>query len=45
NHKEYVPEPPMDIPLLPPGALMETVMAALVNAINRQGQYMREQNA
>ncbi|MCI82756.1 hypothetical protein A2U01_0104030, partial [Trifolium medium] len=34
----------MDIPPLPPGAPMETVMAELVNAINRQGQYMREQN-
>ncbi|MCI78138.1 hypothetical protein A2U01_0099408, partial [Trifolium medium] len=45
NHKEYIPEPPMDIPPLPPGALMETVMVALVNAINHQGQYMREQNA
>ncbi|MCI87624.1 hypothetical protein A2U01_0108908, partial [Trifolium medium] len=44
NHKEYVPEPPMDIPPLLPGAPMETVMAALVNAINSQGQYMREQN-
>ncbi|MCI64578.1 hypothetical protein A2U01_0085836, partial [Trifolium medium] len=42
NHKEYVPEPPMDTPPLPPGALIETVMAVLVNAINRQGQYMRE---
>ncbi|MCI47241.1 hypothetical protein A2U01_0068482, partial [Trifolium medium] len=41
NHKEYVPEPQMDTPLLPPEAPMEAVMAALVNAINRQGQYMR----
>ncbi|MCI95597.1 hypothetical protein A2U01_0116895, partial [Trifolium medium] len=35
----------MDIPPMPPGAPMETVMAALVKAINRQGRYMQEQNA
>ncbi|MCI64287.1 hypothetical protein A2U01_0085545, partial [Trifolium medium] len=40
NYKENVPESPMDNPPLPPGALMETVMAALVNTINRRGQYI-----
>ncbi|MCI57014.1 hypothetical protein A2U01_0078265, partial [Trifolium medium] len=39
NYKEYVPEPPIDIPPLPPGAPMETVIATLVNTINPQGQY------
>ncbi|MCI38724.1 hypothetical protein A2U01_0059953, partial [Trifolium medium] len=34
----------MGNPPLPPRAPMKTVMAALVNAINRQGLYMREQN-
>jgi hypothetical protein len=35
NYSEYVLEPPIDIPPLPPGVPMETVMAAQVNAINR----------
>ncbi|MCI88669.1 hypothetical protein A2U01_0109956, partial [Trifolium medium] len=35
NYKENVPECPMGNPPLPPGAPMETVMASLVNAINR----------
>jgi hypothetical protein len=35
NYSEYVLEPPIDIPPLPPGVPMETVMAALVNTINR----------
>ncbi|PNX86395.1 hypothetical protein L195_g042473 [Trifolium pratense] len=44
NYEEYVPEPLMDIPSLPVGAPIETVIAALVNAVNCQVQYMREQN-
>ncbi|MCI57526.1 hypothetical protein A2U01_0078777 [Trifolium medium] len=40
NYEEYVREPLMDIPPLPVGAEMETVM----DAINHQWQYMREQN-
>jgi hypothetical protein len=39
NCREYVLEPPIDIPSMSSGAQMEMVMAALVNAINRQGQY------
>ncbi|MCI52052.1 hypothetical protein A2U01_0073296, partial [Trifolium medium] len=35
DHKPYVPEAPPVISMIPPGAPMETIMAALVNAINR----------
>ncbi|MCI00964.1 hypothetical protein A2U01_0021988, partial [Trifolium medium] len=34
-HEPYVPSDPLVIPLVQPGAPMETIMAALVNAINR----------
>ncbi|MCI96646.1 hypothetical protein A2U01_0117946, partial [Trifolium medium] len=44
DHEPYVPQTPPVISTIPPGAPMETVMAALVNAINRQGDLIREQN-
>ncbi|MCI29727.1 hypothetical protein A2U01_0050936, partial [Trifolium medium] len=44
DHEPYVPETPPIISTIPPGAPMETIMAALVNAINRQGGLIREQN-
>ncbi|MCI31754.1 hypothetical protein A2U01_0052966, partial [Trifolium medium] len=43
-HEPYVPSDPLVIALVPPGAPMETVIAALVNAINRQGDFICEQN-
>ncbi|MCI41500.1 hypothetical protein A2U01_0062733, partial [Trifolium medium] len=43
-HEPYVPSDPLVIPLVQPGAPMETIMAALVNAINRQGDFIHEQN-
>ncbi|MCI76551.1 hypothetical protein A2U01_0097821, partial [Trifolium medium] len=44
DHEPYVPEEPPVISTIPPGAPMETIMAVLVNAINRQGDLIREQN-
>ncbi|MCI66937.1 hypothetical protein A2U01_0088195, partial [Trifolium medium] len=44
DHEPYVPEAPPVISTVPPGAPMETIMAVLVNAINRQGDLIREQN-
>ncbi|MCI97589.1 hypothetical protein A2U01_0118890 [Trifolium medium] len=44
DHEPYVPEASPVISTIPPGAPMETIMAALVNAINRQGDLIREQN-
>ncbi|MCI64748.1 hypothetical protein A2U01_0086006, partial [Trifolium medium] len=41
DHEPYVPEEPLVISAIPPGASMETIMAALVNAINRQGDLIR----
>ncbi|MCI66989.1 hypothetical protein A2U01_0088247, partial [Trifolium medium] len=38
------PEEPPVVSTIPPGAPMETIMATLVNAINRQGDLIREQN-
>ncbi|MCI84082.1 hypothetical protein A2U01_0105358, partial [Trifolium medium] len=38
------PSDPLVIAPVPPGAPMETVMVALVNAINRKGDFIREQN-
>ncbi|MCI49450.1 hypothetical protein A2U01_0070694, partial [Trifolium medium] len=43
-HEPYVPSDPLVIAPVPPGAPMETVMAALDNAINRQGDFIRDQN-
>ncbi|MCI67143.1 hypothetical protein A2U01_0088401, partial [Trifolium medium] len=36
-HEPYVPSDQLVIAPVPPGAPMETIMAALVNTINRQG--------
>ncbi|MCI44979.1 hypothetical protein A2U01_0066218 [Trifolium medium] len=43
-HEPYVPSDPLVVAPVPPGAPMETVMAALVNAINCQGDFIRYQN-
>ncbi|MCI75617.1 hypothetical protein A2U01_0096886, partial [Trifolium medium] len=43
-HEPYIPSDPLVIPSVQPGAPMETIMAALVNAINRQGDFILEQN-
>ncbi|GAU44580.1 hypothetical protein TSUD_136270 [Trifolium subterraneum] len=43
QHEPYVPEDPLVVPQIPPGAPMKVVMAALVNTINCQGQLLREQ--
>ncbi|MCI66578.1 hypothetical protein A2U01_0087836, partial [Trifolium medium] len=37
DHEPYVPQTLPVISTIPPRAPMETIMAALVNAINRQG--------
>jgi hypothetical protein len=42
NYDPYIPEVLWDIPPLAAGATLETVMAALVNAINRQVQIIQE---
>ncbi|MCH91437.1 hypothetical protein A2U01_0012364 [Trifolium medium] len=43
-HEPYVPSDPLVIAPVPPRAPMEIVMATLVNAINHQGDFIREQN-
>ncbi|MCI09774.1 hypothetical protein A2U01_0030863 [Trifolium medium] len=43
-HEPYVPSDPLVIAPVPPGTPMETVMAALVNPINRHGDFIRDQN-
>ncbi|MCI40311.1 hypothetical protein A2U01_0061544, partial [Trifolium medium] len=40
-HEPYVPSDSLVIAPVPPGAPMETVMASLVNAINRQRDFIR----
>ncbi|MCI62906.1 hypothetical protein A2U01_0084163, partial [Trifolium medium] len=41
-HEPYDPSDPLMIAPVQPGAPMETIMAALVNAINRQGDLIHE---
>ncbi|PNX65891.1 hypothetical protein L195_g054770 [Trifolium pratense] len=44
SHEPYVPTDLPTVAPVPPGAPMETIMATLVNTINRQGEFIHKHN-